>query len=246
MIVHKLEPILLVGAGALPEGLWDEARAIAPHVVAVDGGLRHVLAKGDMPEAVIGDLDSIGADRVHVPAARLHPIAEQDSTDFDKALRNVDASLILAAGFSGPRIDHQLAVYSGLMARAERLCIVLGQSDLVMLAPPHMALDLPEGMRLSLYPMGQVRGRSSGLRWPIEGIAFSPQGRIGTSNEVVRAAGAAQGGQDQAGGQGTLCRVEIEVDAPCMLLILPRAALPLLPSSLLGSACGRWTARAGQ
>lgn len=242
MIVHKLEPILLVGAGALPEGLWQEARAIAPHVVAVDGGLRHVLAKGEMPEAVIGDLDSIGADRVHVPAARLHPIAEQDSTDFDKALRNVDAPLILAAGFSGPRIDHQLAVYSGLMARAERLCIALGQSDLVMLAPPHVALDLPEGMRLSLYPMGQVRGRSSGLRWPIEGIAFSPQGRIGTSNEVVRAAGR----MGETRGQGALCRVEIEVDAPCMLLILPRAALPLLPSSLRGSACGRWTARAGQ
>jgi thiamine pyrophosphokinase len=39
------------------------------------------------PEAVIGDFDSIRpAARTALPPDRLHPIAEQDTTDFDKAL----------------------------------------------------------------------------------------------------------------------------------------------------------------
>ena len=51
--------------------------------------------------------------------------------------------------------------------------------------------------------MGPVRGRSEGLRWPIDGLAFDPTGRIGTSN-------AATGGV-----------VRLGFDAPRMLVILP-------------------------
>lgn len=240
MIVHKTEPILLVGAGSLPDGLWHEATALAPHIVAVDGGLRHVLNHAGEADAVIGDLDSIGAYAQQVPRDRLHRIAEQDSTDFDKALRNVAAPLVIAVGFSGPQVDHQLAVYSSLMQRPERPCVVVGESDLVLLAPPRFTAALPHGMRFSLYPMGRVRGRSDGLRWPIEGIEFDPMGRIGTSNQVGDGKAAAQDGQE--------VQVTVEVDAPRMLLILPRAALPLLPSALLGSArapdVGQWSVRA--
>jgi len=30
--------------------------------------------------------------------------------------------------------------------------------------------------------MAAVQGRSGGLRWPIDGLPFAPDGRIGTSN----------------------------------------------------------------
>ena len=68
-------------------------------------------------------------------------------------------------------------------------------------------LALVPGDRLSLFPLTQVRGRSLGLHWPIDGLDMAPDGRIGTSNRVSEA------------------RVRLEFDQPGMLVILPRARL---------------------
>lgn len=203
------EGVTLVGGGPFEPADLTAALALAPRVVAADGGARAALEAGVLPEAVYGDMDSLGAvDRARVPADRLHPIPEQDSTDFDKALRHIRAPVVLAVGFTGARVDHELSVYHGLVARAETRCIVVGAQDVVLHAPPRIALDLPQGTRLSLFPMAGVTGRSEGLEWPLAGHAFHPATRIGTSNRTT-------------GG-----RVTIALDGPGMLLILPRAHLP--------------------
>jgi thiamine pyrophosphokinase len=206
------EGVTLLGGGALGRDDLADALALAPRLVAADGGAATALEAGHLPEAVYGDMDSLPpAARAAIPAARIHEIAEQDSTDFDKALRHIRAPVVLAAGFTGDRVDHELAVYHVLAARAATRCVVLGARDVILHAPPALALDLPPGTRLSLFPLGAVTGRGSGLRWPIEGLHFDPLGRIGTSN--VAASG----------------RVELAFDGPGMLLILPRRHL--------GAAC---------
>lgn len=50
-------------------------------------------------------------------AGRVHHLAEQESTDFDKCLRNIRAPFVLALGVAGARIDHGLAVMNGLVQR---------------------------------------------------------------------------------------------------------------------------------
>lgn len=196
--------------GGAPTGRRDLALAlrIAPCLVAADGGADRALAAGLMPRAVIGDFDSISpAARAAIPGNRLHPIAEQETTDFDKALRSVAAPFVLALGFAGARIDHGLAVFNALVRHPDRRCLVLGAQDVVFLCPPEITLRLRPGDRLSLFPMGPVTGRSSGLRWPVEGLRFAPDGRIGTSNSV----------SDPV--------VRLSFDAGPMLVILPRARL---------------------
>jgi thiamine pyrophosphokinase len=208
VIVESSGAITLVGGGALPRRDLDLAMARAPRLVAVDGGANRLVDWGLMPEAVIGDMDSLRADvRAALPKRVLHEMAEQETTDFDKALRSVTAPLVLAVGFQGARLDHGLAVLATLVARARQRCIVIGTTDIVFHAPPALALDLPMGDRLSLFPMARVTGRSTGLRWPVDGIAFAPDGMIGTSNQVVAR------------------RVGLEFDGPGMLVILPRRRL---------------------
>ncbi len=168
-----------------------------------------------MPSAVIGDLDSLGADALaRIPADRLHRIEEQDSTDFDKALSHIVAPLVLAVGFAGARLDHELAVYNALVRLADRPAVVIGEHDICFHAPPRLRLDLPTGTRVSLFPMAAVTGHSTGLRWPIKGLVFAPDGRVGTSNQA-------------SGGPVTLA-----MDGPGMLVILPRlmlrAVIPVL------------------
>ncbi|GAA6181892.1 MULTISPECIES: thiamine diphosphokinase [unclassified Shimia] len=213
-IVHKLEPITLVGAGPLSESDLMQSLALAPHLVAADGGASHCLSYDLIPEAVIGDMDSFEAlEAQGVPATRLHPVAEQDSTDFDKALRHTVAPVVLAVGFTGGRLDHELACFNGLVRHAHQPCILIGDVDVICLAPPQLRLTVAAGTRVSLFPMAAVTGRSEGLQWPIEGIAFAPDGSIGTSNAATGP-------------------VSMAFDAPGMLLILPKRVLPELLTQL--------------
>ncbi|WP_334063170.1 thiamine diphosphokinase [Limimaricola cinnabarinus] len=214
-IVQCDGPVTLLGGGALGEGDLALALARAPCLVAADGGARHALAARHAPRAVIGDMDSLG-EAARLYAGRLHEIAEQDSTDFDKALRNIDAPLVLAVGFTGGRLDHELAAFHVLAARPDRRCLLIGAESLVFLCPPEIALELAPGTPFSLFPMGALRCASQGLRWPTEGLVFSPAARIGTSNEVTGP-------------------VTLRPEAPLMLAIAPRAALDAVIAGLMAA-----------
>lgn len=184
-IVHHSGGVTLLGGGAVAEADVHAALTIAPVLVAADGGGDAALALGLSPEAVIGDLDSLSASARARLGARVHPIPEQDSTDFGKCLRAVAARFYLCLGFTGQRLDHTLAALSELAARPDQRIFLIAEEEVIFRAPPRLALDLPPGTRFSLYPMGPASGRSAGLRWPINGLTFTPAGRVGTSNEVT-------------------------------------------------------------
>jgi thiamine pyrophosphokinase len=208
--------VTLVGGAPVTVRALEAALRLAPCLVAADGGADRALSAGLMPRAVIGDFDSISQSaRAAIPADRLHPIAEQETADFDKALRSVTAPFVLALGFAGARIDHGLAVFNALVRHPDRRCIVLGGPDAVFLCPPEITLRLQVGDRLSLFPMGPVTGRSSGLRWPVDGLAFAPDGMIGTSNMVTDPV------------------VRLSFDTARMLVILPRVRLRAALSALV-------------
>lgn len=207
--------VTLLGGGGIAPGELAEVLALAPVLVAADGGAEAALKAGQMPLAVIGDFDSLSAEaRAAIPPERLHEITEQQTTDFDKCLRAISAPVILGLGFLGARLDHQLAALSGLVRRPKSRCILLGDRDLAFLCPPRLVLRLPVGTRLSLFPMGAVTGASTGLKWPIDGLDLAPDGRIGTSNEVVAE------------------EVTLRTDSAKLVAILPRATLKAVIAGL--------------
>jgi thiamine pyrophosphokinase len=214
MIVRENEAITLIGGAQVARADLDAAIRLAPMVVAADGGADTALAAGIAPRAVIGDFDSISAAaRARLPADILHFIDDQDTTDFEKCLTHIEAPLIIGLGFTGDRLDHQMAACNALVRHAERRCVLLGAHDLTFLCPPVLNLSLAPGCRVSLFPMGAVEGVSDGLEWPIGGINFAPDGRIGSSNRTV----------------GPL---NLSVTAPKMLVILPAATLGIVARAL--------------
>jgi thiamine pyrophosphokinase len=207
-IVNSHDGVTVLGGGDCSAETIEEVLTLAPILVAADGAAGRALAAGRMPDAVIGDFDSIRPeDAARIPPERLHRIDEQDSTDFDKCLRHIRARFVLAAGFTGARRDHELAAYNALVRRADQRVILVGEHDVCFVAPRDWRIDLAPATRVSLFPLSPVTGRSEGLRWPIDGIGFAPHGRVGTSNEAV-------------GGP-----VRLAMDAPGMLVILPRDLL---------------------
>ena len=214
-IIHEMAPITLIGGGAVGAGDLALALERAPLLVAADGGADTALALGHKPMAVIGDFDSLtAAARAALPEAQMIAIAEQDSTDFDKALRHIAAPLVLGVGFLGARVDHQLAAFNTLVRQPDHRCILIGKRELVFQVPPKIEVGLVAEDVVSLFPMRTVTGRSQGLAWPIDGLELSPGGRIATSNRA-------------------LGRVVLEVDGPGLLMITPRGSLDAVMQALL-------------
>ncbi len=201
--------VTLIGAGEVSREVLEEALKYAPDLVAADGGAGRALGWGHDPALVVGDMDSLDAEtRATIRPERLVAIAEQDSTDFDKALGLISAPLILGVGFLGGRLDHGLASLSTL-ARAEAgKVVLLGGRELCFHVPARIELALAAGSGFSLFPLASVRVRASGLVWPLDGLELTPLGRIGTSNRV-----------------GPGGRVRLRVAGDGLLAVLPRAAL---------------------
>jgi len=214
----------LIGGADPAPGILTVALKWGETVVCADGGAETALWAGLNPVAVIGDMDSITDAAKDAFGDVLHPIAEQDSTDFDKALRNIDAPLVLGVGFSGARLDHELGSMTVLTRHPDRRCILIGADTIVLLCPPVISLDLPEGSAVSLFPMAEVRCDSEGLRWATNGLRFAPDGQVGTLNKATGF-------------------VTLRPDAPKMLLILPRAALEVTVQALLEQTA-TWPVRA--
>ena len=224
-IINSSDPVTLLGGGQVSPEDIAEVLTIAPQLVAVDGGLVAALAAGLTPMAVIGDMDSAPPDALAlVPVHAQHRVSEQQSTDFDKALRNVTTPVALGVGFCGGRVDHQLAAFHTLLVHAERPCVLLSETEVIVLAPPQITLPMMAGDVVSLFPIVPATGRSLGLEWPIDELAFDPARFVGTSNR-------AQG------------EVRLWMDGPGMLLIVPRIYLkPLVAHFVQGGA--RWPVHA--
>jgi thiamine pyrophosphokinase len=209
--------VTLLGAGRSIPKVVKQALSFAPILFAADGGAKVALNMGLMPEGVIGDLDSLTPEiQQQLPADRVYRFPDQDSTDFDKCLRTIHAPLILATGFTGQRLDHELAAYSSLLRHPDQRCILLGEVDLCFLAPERMRIDLPAGTRFSLFPMASCVANATGLRWPVNGLIMAPDGVIGTSNEV------------------TTGQVTLQVSERKLLVILPRVHLEAVIKALKG------------
>lgn len=205
--VHTKTGVSLVGGGNPDRADIVISMAVAPLLVAADGGANFCFEAGFTPTAVIGDLDSISdKSRLSLPASTLIEYLDQDLTDFEKSLHLIQAPFVIASGFTDGRLDHTLANFSVLARRVGPPTILLGGTDIAFAASQELTMDLPVGTRFSLFPMTPMRGHSTGLKWPIDGLTIDPAGRLGTSNEVTGP-------------------VHLTFDAPGTIVIIPREFL---------------------
>ncbi len=220
MIVHRSEPVSLIGGGEATEARLKRAMEVAPSLVAADGGADKALTFGVEPIAVIGDFDSVSQATLDaISQEKQHRVDEQDSTDFEKCLRVIDAPLVVGVGFTGARLDHQLAVLNTLVRYPAKRCILLGADDITFLCPPTLRLDMKDGEIVSLFPMGAVEGVSEGLKWPLTGLFCTPDGQISTSNQATGP-------------------IDISVTAPKMLAMLPVAYFEAVVEAFLARPGG--------
>ena len=191
--------ILIFANGDLFPGDWlapflDDATQL----IGADGGTRHILALGLVPDLVIGDLDSL--EKVEVEALRargvtidVYPVAK-DETDMELALRYAasrdDTPIVILGGLGG-RLDQTLANIL-LLAHpllVGRKVLLAAANETAWLVTAATEIQGRPGDRISLIPLGgdvQVQ-RTTGLAWPLndETLSFGPA--RGISNRMTAA-----------------------------------------------------------
>ena len=169
--------------------LWGEA----DYRVAADGGanLLHVLNL--IPDAVVGDFDSLHSDvQKQLPETILFCVKEQDTNDADKAVRHclkLGFTEIKLVGTDGGRQDQFISSLEILFKYSPNARLIIWTA----LERMEFILDtwketLPLGTTLSLLPLfGGARGVfSQGLKFELNNHVLLPgKSPSGVSNQVL-------------------------------------------------------------
>ena len=175
-----------MGGADFSDDLFKEVYDKEIPIIAADGGANFLAENNIYPELVMGDLDSVSEQNVqNIEPKKVIRIPDQDSTDLEKVLLNTQSPLTIGIGFLGSQIDHELAALSALAKFPEKKIILIGEHDIIFLVPPNFSLRSYVGMRVSLYPLDEVKVKSDGLKWTTNGLIMKPTGQIGTSNKAI-------------------------------------------------------------
>ena len=178
-------PLAIVGGGTVDPDLLQALVARDVALVGADGGGNAIGAAGLVPEAILGDLDSLEDRAAWEKRTRVIHIPEQITTDFQKALYSTSAPVTLALGMTGKRLDHTLAALGALLEVApHRHVLLVDETDVALAISGPFSFDAAARERISVHPLVPiVFERTRGLYYPMDDLQLDPAGRLGTSNE---------------------------------------------------------------
>jgi thiamine pyrophosphokinase len=193
---------LLVGAAPAPESpaLVAQLATSADLVVAVDGGGATCLSAGVMPDALIGDLDSIDKTTLRrltdVGVRVVRFPAEKDETDLELAIawvRAAGAKTVTVTAASRERLDHTLAAI-GAIASAADLQPRLAEPDCDMwvLTPSARSRLTVSGVGRTVTLMawgGDAVVTVVGAKWPLARDRLTAGSGHGLGNVVTAETG---------------------------------------------------------
>jgi len=197
----QMSRIIIFANGELhqPEQLKNHLQP-GDRIICADGGARHALALGLIPEIVIGDLDSLPeqtVERLKSAGTRIirHPV-NKDFTDlelaFEWAVAQSPPEIVLVTALGG-RLDQMLANIL-LLTRPEYAAVPLilwdGTQRARLLRPgPPVQISGAPGDTLSLVPLTpQVEGVTlRGVRWPLRNARLHLGRTLSISNQMLGA-----------------------------------------------------------
>ncbi len=158
--------------------------------VCADGGANTAARLGLKPDLIIGDLDSIASLTLRkFRNVRARRVADQNSTDLEKALRWVTRKGhkdIIVTGATGRRLDHSFGNLSALakFSRKARIRFVSDEEELCFVGS-NGEFEMQPGTVVSLIPLSLCEGIvTHGLKWELKNESLRLGFRESTSNMV--------------------------------------------------------------
>ena len=155
----------------------------APYVVCCDGAADRYIATGHIPDAIVGDGDSISAENREKYTHLLHIIAEQETNDQTKAvhfLMEQGKRRIAIVGATGLREDHTIGNISLLVEYARMGCDVCSFTDYGVFIPCNGTTTHKrhKGQQVSIFSITAKDLSAEGLRYPIYDFSNWWQGTL--------------------------------------------------------------------
>ena len=164
---------VIVAGGDFPTApLPLEVLQSAPFVVCCDGAADRYIATGRVPDAIVGDGDSISAANREKYAHLLHIISEQESNDQTKAVRFLmerGKRRIAIVGATGRREDHTIGNISLLIEYARAGCYIRSFTDHGVFIPCNETTThkCRKGQQVSIFSITAKELSAEGLLYPI-------------------------------------------------------------------------------
>ena len=164
------------------------AIANASYLVCCDGAANHFIELGGIPDAIVGDCDSISEENKIRFADRLFPNTEQETNDLTKAVQfcaeNGRTDITIVGG-TGMREDHTIGNIS-LLADYEAVANVKMLTNYGVFTPisSNTTFKSFAGEKVSLFAIGQKPVTTTGLKYPIQNRVLTNWWQ-GTLNESL-------------------------------------------------------------
>jgi thiamine pyrophosphokinase len=186
--------IIIFANGDLPN--LEKARALlrdGDFIIAADGGTRHALALGLVPNIIVGDLDSINFDLRPLTEKGTQVIqfsSDKNETDLELAIQhaltlNPEQVIILAA--LGGRLDQTLGNIALILGPSSFVLRLDDGIEEVFFCRDQCEVNGAAGDIVSLIPwQGEVTGVvTTNLKWPLRAETLYPHKTRGISNEML-------------------------------------------------------------
>lgn len=165
---------VIVADGIFPENeIPLRYLANAARIICCDGSAGNLILAGYVPDAIVGDMDSLSEELAVRFADRIYPDDNQDTNDLTKAVRWCSESGykdIVIVGATGMREDHTIGNISLLAEYAYEINVIM-VTDTGILIPVLKRADIDSfpGQQISIFSIDPETEISSyGLRYPLE------------------------------------------------------------------------------
>ena len=178
-----IDAVILAGGdyptAELPTQLLHEA----PFVACCDGGANEYIARGHMPDIIIGDGDSLDPIYRERYAQLVHHNPDQETNDQTKAVQYLYAQgmrRIAIVGATGKREDHTIGNIALLMEYMRMGLEVRSYTDHGMFVPCRGTQAFPcrPGQQVSIFNFTAQGLRAQGLAYPIYDFTTWWQGTL--------------------------------------------------------------------
>ena len=145
----------------------------AEYIICCDGAANDFIARGGVPDAIVGDCDSISEENKIRFADILHPNPDQETNDLTKSVQfcveNGRQEIIIVGG-TGKREDHTLGNIS-LLADYAELAEVIMVTNWGIFTPIHSITEFKsyKGEQVSIFSIDPKKLSTHNLKYPVEG-----------------------------------------------------------------------------
>ena len=162
----------------------------APYVVCCDGGADEYIAKGHLPDVIIGDGDSLSEENRLKYANLLHHNPDQETNDQTKAVQfllSAGKKRIAIIGATGKREDHTIGNISLLMEYAHMGVNARIFTDYGVFIPCKdiCTFECRKGQSVSIFNFTGRNFKAKGLEYPLYDFTTWWQGTLNVCTDII-------------------------------------------------------------